>query len=285
MPLDYDAMLAAPPVRKDQRYDERDMAVYALGVGLAMDPLDERQLPFVWERNMRTLPTSASTLAWTRIADLTHLGMTYSRIVHAEQRMVMHRPVPASGAVYSELKVRDVIDRGAEKGALVYFDRTLREADTDDLISTQILTLMARADGGFGGPERPTLPSHRLPDRAPDLVTELRSSPRSAIIYRLMGDVNPLHIDPETARKAGFASPILHGLATYGYVGHAVLKAVLDYDSSRLLELDGRMSAPVYPGDRLEADIWVDGDEVSLQVRAPDRDAVVFGNARARIAA
>ena len=282
MPLDYDRLLAAPAVRKDHVYDTRDTIIYALGVGMAMDPLDERQLRFVWEKELLALPTWASTLAWTRFADLT-LGMTYTKIVHAEQRMVIHRPVPPTGAVYSELKVRDVIDRGADKGATFYFDRTLRDSATDELISSQILTIIARADGGFGGPQRPTLPTHALPERTPDLVTQLDVSTRSALIYRLTGDVNALHIDPATAKKAGFERPILHGLATYGFVGHAVLKSVLDYDAERLIELDGRLSAPVLPGDRLEADIWVDGEIVSLRVRAPDRGAVVFTNGRAKI--
>ena len=282
MPFDYDTLLATAPVRKDQSFDNRDQIIYALGVGLGMDPLDERQLRFVWERDLQSLPTSAATLAWTRFADL-DIGMTYTKIVHAEQRLVLHRAVPTSGAVYSELRVKDVIDRGAERGAMIYFERTLRDQADDGLISTQILSILARADGGFGGPERPTLQSHRPPERSPDLVCELDVSPRSALIYRLTGDVNPLHIDPVMAKKAGFDRPILHGLATYGFVGHAVLKSVLEYEGARLLELDGRFSAPVFPGDKLRADLWVDGDIVSLRVHAPDRNVVVFDNGRAKI--
>lgn len=282
MTLDYDRMLAAPPVRTEQTYVARDTIIYALAVGLAMDPTDERQLPFVWEQKLQTLPTWASTLAWKRFSEL-DLGLTYTKLVHAEQRMILHRAVPGEGAVYSELRVKDVVDRGADKGAIVYFERILREQGNEDPISTQILTILARADGGFGGPDRPRLANHTLPERAPDMVVDLDCSPRSALIYRLTGDLNPLHIDPEAARKVGFERPILHGLATYGYVGHAVLKTVLDYDASRLLELDGRFSAPVLPGDRLEADVWVDGDEVSIRLRAPDRDVVVFNNGRALI--
>ncbi|MBA3054965.1 MAG: MaoC family dehydratase [Sphingomonadales bacterium] len=124
-----------------------------------------------------------------------------------------------------------------------------------------------------------------VPERQPDLTCDLQVSTRSALIYRLMGDVNPLHIDPVAARKVGFKGPILHGLATYGFVGHALLKSLLDYDASRLLELDGRFSSPVYPGDRLQTDLWVDGDIVSLPVSVPERDAVVFANGRARIRA
>jgi acyl dehydratase len=282
MALDYDRLLSAPAARVDQAYDYRDTIIYALSAGLGEDPVDERQLKFVYERDLRALPTYASTLAWKRFADL-DLGLTYAKLVHGEQRMTMHRPTPASGAVYSELRVKDAVDRGAEKGAIIYFERVLRELASGEAISSQILTIFARADGGFGGPERPILPSHPLPERKPDVVSTIPVSPRAALIYRLTGDVNPLHVDPETARKAGFERPILHGLATYGVCGVAVLKAVLDYDPDRLIEFDGRFSAPVLPGDTLEADIWVDGDIVSLRVRAPAREAVVFNSGRARI--
>jgi len=282
MALNYDQLLAAPPAVKHQNYDERDTILYALGVGLGSDHQDERQLPFIWERDLQALPTSAATLAWTRFSDV-DLGFTYAKMVHAEQRMTIHQPVPATGAVYSQLQIQDVVDRGTDRGAMVYWERKLFNSSDDSLISTQILTILARGDGGFGGPDRPILESHKLPDREPDIVSELKVSTRSALIYRLTGDLNPLHIDPAMARKVGFDGPILHGLATYGFVGHALLQSVLDYDASRLVELDGRFSAPVYPGDRIETDIWADGDTVSLRIRAPDREVVVFNNGRAKI--
>lgn len=284
MALNYETLLASPPAIKHQAYEARDSIIYALGVGLGAEHEDERQLRYLWERDLLALPTSASTLAWTRFADL-DIGMTYTKIVHAEQRMVIHKPVPPTGSVTSELRVKDVVDRGEAKGAMIYFERKLIDDSDKSVISTQILSILARGDGGFGGPDRPSLPSHKVPERQPDLTCDLQVSTRSALIYRLMGDVNPLHIDPVAARKVGFKGPILHGLATYGFVGHALLKSLLDYDASRLLELDGRFSSPVYPGDRLQTDLWVDGDIVSLRVSVPDRDAVVFANGRARIRA
>jgi acyl dehydratase len=284
MALNYETLLASPPAIKHQTYEARDSIIYALGVGLGSEHEDERQLRYLWERDLLAMPTSASTLAWTRFADL-DIGMTYTKIVHAEQRMVIHKPVPPAGSVTSELRVKDVVDRGAEKGAMIYFERKLIDDADQSVISTQILSILARGDGGFGGPERPILQSPKLPERKPDLTCNLQVSPRSALIYRLMGDVNPLHIDPVAARKVGFKGPILHGLATYGFVGHALLKSLLDYDPSRLVELDGRFSSPVYPGDRIETDLWVDGEIVSLRVRVPDREVVVFDNGRARIRA
>lgn len=282
MALNYDMLLASPPAIKHQQYGDRDTILYALGVGLGVEHQDVRQLPFLWERDLLALPTSAATLAWTRFADL-DLGITYAKMVHAEQRMVIHQPVPPVGAVYSQLRVQDVVDRGVERGAMIYWERKLFNQQDDSLISTQILSVLARGDGGFGGPDRPSLRSHQIPKRGPDLKCEMQVSTRSALIYRLTGDINPLHIDPAYARKVGFSGPILHGLATYGFVGHAILRSVLDYDASRLVELDGRFSAPVYPGDRIEIDLWVDGDIVSLRATAPDRNLVIFDNGRARI--
>ena len=282
MTLNYDRLLAAEIPGKEQDFSDRDTILYALGVGLGQDPLDERQLSFVYERDLKSLPTYASALAWTRFADV-DLGYSYAKLVHGEQRMVIHTPLPPRGAVVSQLRVKDAVDRGPEKGAILYFERTLRDKASGELISTQVLTIFARADGGFGGPERPILLSHPIPERSPDLVCELKVSPRAALIYRLNGDVNPLHIDPAVARKAGFERPILHGLATYGFIGHAVLKSICDYDPSRLLELDGRFSSPVFPGDTIVTELWVDGETVSLRAKAAERDVVVFSAGRALV--
>lgn len=280
MSLDYERLLRARIPDREQTYTERDTIIYALAVGAGGDPLDESQLGFVYEKKLRVLPTFASTLAWKRFAEI-DIGLTYSKMVHGEQRMVLHRPVPASGSVISKMRVADVVDRGAEKGAVVYFERQVFDQANRELISTQILTIFARADGGFGGPERPILPSHALPDRAPDLIEDVVVSPRAALLYRLCGDLNPLHIDPAVARKAGFDRPILHGLATYGYCGRLVLDAVCGGETDRLTALDGRFSAPVYPGETIRGEIWIDGDVVSLRVKAVQRDAIIFNNGRA----
>jgi acyl dehydratase len=280
MSLDYERLLSARIPDREQTYTERDTIIYALAVGVGAEPLDERQLDFVYEKKLHVLPTFASTLAWKRFAEI-DIGLTYAKMVHGEQRMVMHRPVPPSGSVVSKMRVADVVDRGAEKGAVVYFERQLFDQTNQELISTQTLTIFARADGGFGGPERPILPSHSLPDRAPDIVQDIVVSPRAALLYRLCGDLNPLHIDPVVARKAGFDRPILHGLATYGYCGRLVLDVVCGGDPDRLTGLEGRFSAPVYPGETIRGEIWVDGDVASLRVKAVERDAVIFNNGRA----
>ncbi|MBA3054966.1 MAG: hypothetical protein FP826_08535 [Sphingomonadales bacterium] len=143
MALNYETLLASPPAIKHQAYEARDSIIYALGVGLGAEHEDERQLRYLWERDLLALPTSASTLAWTRFADL-DIGMTYTKIVHAEQRMVIHKPVPPTGSVTSELRVKDVVDRGEAKGAMIYFERKLIDDSDKSVISTQILSILAR---------------------------------------------------------------------------------------------------------------------------------------------
>lgn len=284
MALDYDRLMAAEIPPLEQHYDARDQIIYALAVGLGADPTDERQLRFLYERDLLALPTAAATVAWTRFSDL-DLGLPYGRILHSEQRMVLHRPLAPTGHVITQLRVKEVVDRGAEKGAILYFERTVRDKPTDELISIQLLTIFARTSGGFGGPPREMIAPHPIPTRAPDLICTLKVSPRSALLYRLTGDVNPLHIDPTAAKAMGFERPILHGMATYGVMGHALLEAVLDYDPARLLELDVRFSAPVIPGDEIRTELWIDGEIVSLRASVPDRDVTVINNGRARIIA
>lgn len=281
MPIDYQKLMAYEPPAREHTYSERDTILYALGVGLGQDPIDEQQLRFVYEKNLSTLPTMACITGYTRIRDL-DLGADYTKLLHGDQTTTFHKPLPASGTVISRISVRDVIDRD-EKGAIIYLDRTVVDKASGDLIATLTMGIFCRGEGGFGGPKKNTPPLHEMPDRKPDDVCELTTVPQAALIYRLSGDMNPLHADPAMARKAGFERPILHGLATYGIVGHAVLKTACGYDPSRLASLSGRFSAPVYPGETIRTEIWRDGPTVSFRATASDRGAIVMNNGRAEI--
>lgn len=283
----------------EHTYSERDSALYALGVGLGFDPLDEAQLKFVYEHDMAALPTMAVVLAypgfwlkepWT--------GVDWVRVLHGEQGIRIHKPLPPAATVVGRTRVTAIVDKGVEKGALIYSEREVSDKASGELLCTLTQSGFARGDGGFaksdnaGGPAKPAdaPPVHQIPDRAPDAVCELPTLPQAALIYRLNGDFNPLHADPKVAREAGFEAPILHGLATLGVAGHALLRAVCDYDPARLRALDLRFSAPVYPGETLATEIWredagVDGDSViSFRTRAKERDVVALNNGRAEIA-
>jgi acyl dehydratase len=259
MPLNYDVLknTSVTPVR--QAYTRKDTMLYALGLGVgAADPLDEGELKFVYERNLVTLPTQATVLGFDPIWFATpQFGITYSRILHAEQSLTVHRPLPPEGTVESEVTVDEVYDKGADRGAILYMTRVLRDATRGELIATMGHTMFLRADGGFGGrssgaPRLEPVPAGRDADHRFDVHTHLNQ----ALIYRLSGDSNPLHSDPAVARKAGFDRPILHGLAAYGMVGRALIRHLCDNDPARMRRLDVRFTNPAFPGEKLYIEAW-----------------------------
>lgn len=285
MPIDYDKLMALKIPDVDQDYSERDAILYALGIGLGQDPVDEAELAFVYEKNLKVLPTYALVLGyspyWLRNPES---GITWNKVVHGEQAFTLHKPLAPRGAVVSRNRIVDVIDKGAGKGALVYSEKTISDRATGAAIATLKQTTFCRADGGFGGPPRDAPPPHPLPARAPDFVCDLPTRPEMALIYRLSGDVNPLHAEPEFAKSAGFPRPILHGLATFGVAGHAILKTLCGFDPARLTGMAGRFSAPVFPGETIRTEIWRDGAAVSFRASVPGRDIVAINNGRAEVA-
>ena len=199
--------------------------------------------------------------------------------------MTLHRPLPVAGWFVTRSRVEEIIDKGAGKGALIYLVREISDADSGDKLATMRRTTFARGDGGFGGPSGPRHEPHRMPEgRAPDHVCDLPTLPQQALIYRLNGDDNPLHVDPDVAREAGYERPILHGLCTFGVAGHAVLKTLCGWDPARLKRFDVRFSAPVFPGETIRTEMWVDGATVSFRARVVERDAVVLNNGLAELA-
>lgn len=284
MAIDYDKLLALKIPDAEQTYGAKDCMLYALGIRLGLDPVNEDELPFVYEKNLKVLPTQGTVLAspgfWLRELDT---GVDWVKLVHGEHSMVMHKPLNGHGTVTSKSRVLDVIDKGAGKGAIVYSERALFDKASGDLLCTIVQTTFCRGDGGFGGPPRPQRPVHVIPDRAPDQVCELPTRPEAALIYRLSADLNPLHADPAVAMAAGFPKPILHGLATFGVAGHAVLKSVCGYDPSRLRSIAGRFSAPVFPGETIRTELWRDDAVVSFRATVVERDVVAITNGRAQI--
>ena len=188
-----------------------------------------------------------------------------------------------SGSIISKTRVLDIVDKGLDKGAIVYSERKLYDRTDGGLICTIVQTTFCRGDGGFGGPPRSQRPVRALPERAPDLVCDLSTRPETALIYRLSADPNPLHADPAVAKAAGFPKPILHGLATFGIAAHAILKSVCGYDPARLMSIFGRFAAPVFPGETIRSEIWHEDNVISFQSRVVERDVVVITNGRAEL--
>jgi acyl dehydratase len=288
LPIDPARLLSRPFAPLEQTFTKRDTMLYALGIGFGFDPLDERALSFVYEGvhgdALRVVPTWANILGypgfWAREPDT---GITWQRLVHAEQEIRIHAPLPAEGRIVAQNRVSALWDRGVERGALMQQQRDVRDAGGTLLATVTQLTLL-RADGGFGAGSPGAAPApHPLPSRAPDAVCELPTPPQLALLYRLSGDYNPLHADPGVARAAGFERPILHGMATMGVAAHAVLRGLLDYDESRFAGMRVRFTAPAFPGDTLRTELWLDGSIVSLRTTAVERGAVVLNNGRVEL--
>jgi acyl dehydratase len=284
MPLSPDKLLALQIPDVEQTYGPRDCILYALGVGLGQDPVNEDELAFVYEKNLKVLPTFAVVQGYNAyVLRRPELGITWSHVVHGEHGVVLHKPVAPEGTVIGRSRIVDVIDKGEGRGALIYSERQIVDKPSGELLATINQTTFCRADGGFGGAKRDTPPPHAVPARAPDAVVDLPTRPEMALIYRLSGDVNPLHADPEYARAAGFPRPILHGLATFGAAGHALLRNLCGYDPARLTAMAGRFSAPVYPGETIRTEIWRDGGVASFRARVVERGVVAIDHGRAEV--
>jgi acyl dehydratase len=284
MPLDPDKLLALDIPDVEHTYGPKDCILYALGLGLGQDPTDEQQLAFVYEKHLKVLPTFPVVQGYSAYTfRRPELGITWTHVVHGEHAVRLHAPIAPEGTVIGRSRILDVIDKGAGKGALIYSERRILDRTDGRLLATINQTTFCRADGGFGGAKREAPAPHALPERAPDLACDLPTRPETALIYRLSGDVNPLHAEPTFAREGGYPRPILHGLATFGVAGHALLKTLCNYNPARLTAMAGRFSAPVFPGETIRTEIWRDGDVVSFRARALERDVIAINNGRAAI--
>ena len=285
MAINYEQLKARPFPDVEQHYTKRDTMLYALGIGLGQDPTDEAQLEFVYEEQLKALPTMSVVLgtpgSWSREPDT---GLDWVKILHGEQGLINHKPLPVEATVVGKTRITDVIDKGKDKGALILVERNVYDKPTGELLATLTSTSFARGDGGFGGPSGPTPQPHAIPERKPDAVCDLTTLPMAALIYRLSGDYNPLHADPKVAKAAGFKQPILHGLCTFGVAGHAILKTYCGSRPQRMRSMQLRFSAPVYPGETIRTEMWNDGSVVSFRAKVVERDIVVLNNGKVELA-
>jgi len=266
-------------------WSERDTILYALAVGLGANPLDAPALRFLREDSLLALPTLAATLARTAYPDFAALGVDYTRTVHVEQSMVLHGPLPARGSARGRGRVSGVHDAGPGKGAVIEVVVELEDAASGRPLATGTSRFLARAEGGFGGPPQLRRPGQTMPARAPDRVIDCPTRVDQALLYRLLGDLNPLHADPAVARAAGFPRPILHGLCTYGITCAAVLAACAEWNPGRIRQHQLRFCAPVFPGETLAIELWQVPDGVAFRASTRERGVLVVDAGRSVIAA
>jgi acyl dehydratase len=278
MGLNYERLMAYRPADIAVSYGERECILYALGIGLGMDPMDTGALKFVYERaGLQAFPTMAVVLGWPgRLTDPA-FGVDERLVVAGDLKVVLHRPLPAQARLVSRPRIKEVIDKGPGNAAIILNTRDLIAEDGTPVATVDSSTF-ARKHGGFGGKvtETPVPPS--VPQTPPVKICDLPTPPNLALLYRLNGDENPLHADPERAKVAGFDRPILHGAASFGIAAHAILRTVADYRPERLASIEARFSKPVFPGETIRTEMWVEGDRVSFQCRVVARDAIVLSN-------
>jgi len=259
-------------------YTDRDVILYALGVGAGTD-----ELQHVYEMGLKVLPTFGVAPAFPALMGLNNL-ITFNPVMllHGEQRIEVKKPFPAKGKVTTTGSIRNIYDKGS--GALVVID-----AETVDeqgaVLCVNTFGAFLRGEGGFGGDRGPSGPRNAPPQRAPDAVVEMATLPQQAAIYRLSGDRNPLHIDPNFAKMAGYDRPILHGLCSFGHVGRAVVQKFCSGDPDRVKELEVRFVGVVFPGDTLITEMWKESDTRLLLQAKTQRGEVVLGSGAATIAA
>jgi acyl dehydratase len=284
MTLNYDELMAASEDDLPLSYSDIETMLYAQSIGLGRNPVDRQELPYVYEQGslLRTVPSMASVL----VPDMfpPDLGWDFTQVLHAEQRLALHRPLPPAGDLLISKRIVDVFDRGPKRGAMILFEADGRLAKDDTAVFSLGMTVIARGDGGFGGASGSAPPPHRAPRREPDLSCNNETRVDQALLFRLNGDRNPLHADPGTARQAGFDVPILHGLCTYGIACHAILKTICEYDDTLIVGFDARFSLPVMPGDTIRTDMWQDGNIVSFSCTAVERDVMVLRNGKCTLA-
>ncbi|CAB3745553.1 hypothetical protein LMG24238_07682 [Paraburkholderia sediminicola] len=280
MAVTYQQLMDLQRLGQKVHYAEEDAILYALSVGAAAEGINERNLPFVYEgRRMRTVPSIATVLMR---APILASGLDFSRVLHGEQRLTLHREIPASGTLIVDAGIAQVIDKGPEKGSVVLFESRARTTEGEPVFTT-VTVLLARGDGDIGGPTGSLPPPHPIPQRNPDLTIAIPTRPDQTLLYRLHEDKNPLHVDPKVAAKAGFPGPILHGLCTYGLVCSTLVKTVCEGDPAQMASFDARFTGSVLPGDTLELGVWIDGKTLSFRCRVPARNQVVLDNGKSEL--
>lgn len=285
--IDVDAALGYKFPEQRSSYDEKDLVLYALGVGAGQKATDPTELSYVYENNgpgFYALPTFAVVPALKLVFELAQKGVTapglnygFDRILHGEQYTEIKRPLPRKATLTHRARVKDIFDKG--KNALVITEIKSYDESGEELIHNE-LTTVVRGAGGWGGERGPSTDTNTAPERTPDAVVTEKISEGQALLYRLSGDINPLHVDPGFAKAFGFDRPILHGLCTFGYAARHVLGSFVKGDPRYFKSIKVRFSESVFPGETLVTEMWKEGDQkIVFRCKVKERDKVVISGA------
>ncbi|HUG83184.1 MAG TPA: MaoC/PaaZ C-terminal domain-containing protein [Euzebya sp.] len=270
MPIDIDALLSADPIEWDASWDTRDVILYHLGIGAGVPATDPRELRYTYERDLVVLPTFGTVLGFMPIdsfASLPGLDIDLRMLVHGEHQLHLHGPLPTAATARSYCRPRAVHDK--RSAASLELEMTTEVAG--QVLVTNIMTAFIKGEGGFGGDPGPGAPRIRPPRRGPDATVLAHTFEQQALLYRLTGDANPLHVDPEFAAFGGFDRPILHGMCTFGMAAKAAVDHLLDGDGARITGYQARFSGAVLPGDTLTHQLWREDEGVIVETRVADR--------------
>jgi acyl dehydratase len=281
MPIDVAKAVGTKLPPGDTSWTADDVILYHLSIGAGTgkgQATDRRELEYTYERYLKVLPSFGVIQTGSGpggLGAVPGVSINFALVLHGEQSIEIHRPIPVSARAETESRVAAIHDKG--RAAVIVLETVTREKGGAPLFTNRF-SIFARGEGGFGGDPGPK-PGNEAPARAPDLVVESPTAPHQALLYRLNGDKNPLHIDPEFARLGGFATPILHGLCSYGIVCKAVVDRALDGAVDRVAGYEARFTGVVYPGETIVTSLWREDGKIVLSAKTAERGSPVLGNA------
>ena len=276
MTINYDEIMNMTSENVEISYSDKDSILYSLGIGLGNDPMNLNELKYVYENSQSVLPSMATNFQYHSPL-LLKTNINFIMVVHGEQRLSITNALPVSGDFIANAKVIGCYDKGPARGAIIEVETTVKNKKNNEEICKLVSTTFARGDGGFGGPDSPKKEIF-IPDGEPDYVSEISTKPNQALIFRLSGDYNPLHSDPNFAKAAGFEKPILHGMCTYGIACRSLVNEICENDASKLKRFDCRFSSPVYPGETIITEMWKKDKMIYFNSKVKERDKLVLKN-------
>ncbi|HYD49011.1 MAG TPA: MaoC/PaaZ C-terminal domain-containing protein [Terriglobales bacterium] len=279
MPVDPTKAMAATMAGGTGSWDQDDVILYHLGIGAGFQrPTDKQELEYTYEGNLKVLPSFGVIPvfgAMGGMAGVPGIEINFMMVLHGEQDLEIHRPIPTSAKVKNQPRIAGIYDKGKAALIVIEVDTTLENGEK---LFTNRFGIFARGEGGFGGEPGPKTANNE-PSRPADAIVETPTMPQQALIYRLSGDKNPLHADPDFAKMGGFDKPILHGLCSYGIVCKAAVDELLGGDVNKVARYQARFTGVFFPGETMVTSMWKEGDQIILSAKAKERQSAVISNA------